>query len=189
MNKLVLPLIPLLIFSCGSNKDDALVIPTDMPEICRGIDFVTQPDMREVCGVRPARYQSYKNIPAQRYLIQPKNAIIVKKDKEVELRLPNTDPIALPSELASSLEFTQDKRLEYVKNSMVYKEIFPPGQQRIKMFRLGIPSDKEPGKVHDLCFTVPELNIDSRRHVYHGNTIDPLDCQEFDAVIAKFDKK
>lgn len=174
--------------SCGgSRKDEVLEIPTDMPEICRGIDFVAQPDMREVCGVRPARYQSYKNIPMQRYLIVPKGASIVKKNSDVELRLPNTLPIPLPSDLASSISFTSDKRLEYIKNSMVYKELFPSGQERIKMFKLDIPLEQ--GGSQSLCFNLPINDVtDSRKRTRMGTSIESLECADFDNIVAKYEK-
>ena len=172
----------------GSKKDEVLDIPTDMPEICKGIDFVSQPDMREVCGVRPARYQSYKNIPLQRYLIVPKGASIVRKDNDVELRLPNTLPIPLPQQIATGLEFNQDKRLEYVKNTMTYKELFPAGQQRIKMFKLEIPMEKITGK-QQLCFNLPEVKSDNRtRSKAMGQEIESLDCADFDNIVAKYGK-
>jgi hypothetical protein len=171
----------------GTKKDEVLEIPTDMPEICRGIDFVAQPDMRELCGVRPARYQSYKNIPLQRYLIAPKGASIVKKNEDLELRLPNTLPIPLPASVAAGLEFSQDKRLEFIKNTMTYKELFPAGQDRIKMFKLELPLDQ--GGVQALCFNLPEVKIDSRKRSHMGTTIESLDCADFDNIVSKYAQK
>lgn len=176
------------LISCGgSKKDEVLEIPTDMPEICRGIDFVSQSDMREVCGVRPARYQSYKNIPMQRYLIMPKGASIVKKNGDVELRLPNTLPIPLPSTVAAGLSFTQEKRLEYIKNTMTYKELFPSGQERIKMFKLDIPMEE--GGVQSLCFNLPNQAADSRTRTRMGTSIESLECTDFENIVAKYSQK
>jgi hypothetical protein len=50
--------IPFLSGCGGTSHGENLEVPTDMPPICRDIDFVTQPDMREVCGVRVVRYKS-----------------------------------------------------------------------------------------------------------------------------------
>jgi len=180
--------LPLALMSCGgSNKDAVLVIPTEMPEICRGIDFSSQPDMREVCGVRQARYQSYKNIPLQRYLIVPKGASIVKKNSEIELRLPNTLPIPLPAAIANGLEFSQDSRLAFIKNTMIYKELYPKGQDRVKMFKLGIPLEK--GGIQELCFNLPEIKVDSRKRSHLGTDIESLDCVDFENIVAKYEKR
>jgi hypothetical protein len=171
----------------GSSRDDVLIVPTEMPEICKGIDFTMQPDMRDICGVRPARYQSYKNIPQQRYLIMPKGASMVKKDGKVELRLPNTLPIPLPISESEGLSFSQDNRLVYLKNTMIYKELFPSGQARIKMFKLQIPLDD--GNVKSFCFNLPETKVEERKRTYSGTEIEPLQCTDFDNIVTKFDKK
>jgi len=181
-------IISLVFFGCSGSKEN-LVVPTDLPEICRGIDFVAQPDMREVCGVRSSHFESYKNIPQQRYLINPKGASIVKKDKDIELRLPNTLPIPLPGSVASGLEFSQDKRLEYLKNTMTYKELFPAGQQRIKMFKLEIPLDN--GVMQTLCFNLPEAiqKNDNRNKSHMATEIESLDCSDFENIVAKYEKR
>ena len=49
----------------GSSNGDDLEVPTNLPPICRDIDFVANPDMREMCGVRKAHNKAYKNIPQQ----------------------------------------------------------------------------------------------------------------------------
>ena len=178
----------LILSACGgSAKDDVLIVPTDMPEICRGIDFVSQPDMREVCGVRPVRFQSYKNIPMQRYMIMPKGALLVKTSGKVELRLPNMLPIPLTGNVAAGIEFSQDKRLEYVKNRMIYNEHFPPGQTRIQMFQLEIPLDN--GTTEKLCFNLPETKVDSRKRSHMGEEVESLDCADFDNIVAKYEKR
>lgn len=177
------------VVACGGTKgsDEALEVPTDMPEICKNIDFVSQPDMREVCGVRVARYKSYKNIPMQRYLVNPKDASLVKSDGKVELRLPNTLPIQLDSSMSEGFAFTQDKRLEKIRNTMEYKELFPTGGERVKMFRLNIP--REEGSPLDLCFRVPNKKGNDRtRMVAMGNEIESMTCADFEMLVAKYSK-
>lgn len=175
--------------SCGGSKGSAesLDIPTNMPEICRGIDFVAQPDMREVCGVRVSRYQGYRNIPLQRYLIHPKDASLVKTNGHVELRIPNTFPIELDSTMSEGIDFSQAKRLEYIKNEMIYKELFPKNSERIKMFRLVIPRDV--GEPLHLCFRVPDKKINDRtRSVAMANQIEGMTCEDFDLLVARYPK-
>lgn len=182
----LLAILALLAFSCASSEK--LEIPAELPEICRGIDFVSQPDMREVCGVRPLRFQSYKNIPQQRYMIMPKGASLVKTKEVIELRLPNLTPITMPSDLAKQLDFSPDSRLVYIKNTMLYKEIFPPGQERIKMFKLDIPTIT--GTMYPVCFLVPNKaqTSDSRNKSILGQSIEVLDCNEFQQIASKYSK-
>jgi hypothetical protein len=173
-----------LLLGCAGKKE-VLDVPEDMPEICRGIDFVANPDMRDVCGVRASRYQSYKNVPQQRYLIVPKGASVVLKKKKLELRLPNTLPVDLPKELRKKITFNQEARLEYIKNKMVYKELYPEGMDRIKMFKLNIPLND--GTSEELCFNVPEKQKTSRRKTTRmGNKIESLSCEDFDDIVQRY---
>ncbi len=177
----------LLLDACGSSKpsQEALDIPTDLPEICRDIDFVAQPDMREPCGVRVSRYQGYKNIALQRYLVNPKNASLVKTNGKVQLRLPNTLPVHLDSSFAAGIDFAQEKRLQPLRNTMEYKELFPAGGDRIKMFRMGIPMEN--GNVQDLCFRVPDKKGNERtRSVAMGNQVESMTCADFQLLVAKY---
>ena len=68
----------------GSSNGDDLEVPTNLPPICRDIDFVANPDMREMCGVRKAHNKAYKNIPQQRYLIKPSETSIVKTGNKLD---------------------------------------------------------------------------------------------------------
>ena len=52
----------LLAGCAGSSNGDDLEVPTNLPPICQGIDFVAEPDMRDLCGVRRVRYKAYINI-------------------------------------------------------------------------------------------------------------------------------
>ena len=128
----------------SAQKGEELVIPTDLPPICRDIDFVANPDMREVCGVRKASRHNiaYKNIPQQRYLIKPSETSIVKTNGKLELRFQNSLPINLEGPITHELEFGQDKRLEKIKNTYDYHEITNKGSERLRIFKMGIPTDK-----------------------------------------------
>jgi hypothetical protein len=176
----------LFLTGCGGSKE-YVVVPDELPEICRGIDFVSQPDMREVCGVRSSRYQSYKNVPRQRYLIIPKGAVLIRKAEGPELRLPNTMPVTLPNLFADEVEFSDESRMEYLKSQMIYKELFPPGQSRIKMFKLEIPLKS--GKMEPVCFNVPEVDDPARKKTTRlANTLDPLSCDDFEEIVQKYSK-
>ena len=108
----------------GSSNGDDLEVPTNLPPICRDIDFVANPDMREMCGVRKAHNKAYKNIPQQRYLIKPAETSIVRTGNKLELRFQNSLPITLTGGIVDDLHFSQDLRLERVKNTYDYYEIF-----------------------------------------------------------------
>lgn len=168
----------------GSSNGDNLEVPTNLPPICRDIDFVAQPDMREMCGVRTVRTKAYKNIPQQRYLIKPQETSIVKTGDKMELRFQNSLPLYLDGPILNELEFTQEKRLEKIKNTYDYHEIYNKGAERIRIFKMGIPSDK--GNVYDFCFRIPERKGNARtRSVAMGNHIEALSCADFDRLVAE----
>ena len=169
-------LLSLLSACAGSNSGENLEVPTNMPPICREIDFVEQPDMREMCGVRTVRSFAYKNIPQQRYLIKPQETSIVKSNGQLELRFQNNLPLYL--------EFSQQKRLEKIKNTYDYHEIYNKGAERIRIFKMGIPTDK--GNTYEFCFRIPEKRGNARtRSVAMGNHIEALSCADFDRLVAE----
>ena len=174
-----------LLAGCGgsSQKAEELDVPTDLPPICRDIDFVANPDMREVCGVRTASRHNiaYKNIPQQRYLIKPSETSIVKTNGKLELRFQNSLPINLEGPITSELEFSQEKRLERVKNTYDYHEITKPGSERLRIFKMGIPTEK--GHKYDFCFRIPERKGNDRtRNRAMGVNIETMSCVEFDRI-------
>lgn len=174
-----------LLSACaGSNSGDNLEVPTNLPPICRDIDFVEQPDMREMCGVRTVHTLAYKNIPQQRYLIKPQETSIVRSSGKLELRFQNSLPLLLEGPITEEIEFSQQKRLEKIKNSYDYHEIYNKGAQRIRIFKMGIPTDK--GNVYNFCFRVPEKKGNARtRSVAMGNYIETLSCEDFDKLVAE----
>lgn len=174
-----------LLAGCGGSaqKGEDLEIPTDLPPICRDIDFVANPDMREVCGVRTASRHNiaYKNIPQQRYLIKPSETSIVKTNGKLELRFQNSLPINLEGPITNELEFSQEKRLERVKNTYDYHEITKPGSERLRIFKMGIPTEK--GHQYDFCFRIPERKGNDRtRSRAMGVNIETMSCTEFDRI-------
>ena len=174
-----------LLSACaGSNSGENLEVPTNMPPICREIDFVEQPDMREMCGVRTVRTFAYKNIPQQRYLIKPQETSIVKSNGQLELRFQNNLPLYLDGPIIDEIEFTQQKRLEKIRNTYDYHEIYNKGAERIRIFKMGIPTDK--GNTYDFCFRIPEKRGNARtRSVAMGNHIEALSCADFDKLVAE----
>ena len=174
-----------LLSACaGSNSGENLEVPTNMPPICREIDFVEQPDMREMCGVRTVHSRAYKNIPQQRYLIKPQETSIVKSGNKLELRFQNNLPLYLDGPIANEIEFNQQKRLEKIKNTYDYHEIYNKGAERIRIFKMGIPTDK--GNSYDFCFRIPEKRGNARtRSVAMGNHIEALSCADFDRLVTE----
>jgi hypothetical protein len=175
-----------MLAGCGGSaqKGEDLEVPTGLPPICRDIDFVANPDMREVCGVRKASHNmAYRNIPQQRYLIKPAETSIVKTNGKLELRFQNSLPIILEGPITSELEFSQEKRLERVKNTYDYHEITRKGYERLRIFKMGIPTDK--GNKYDFCFRIPgRKGNDRTRSKAMGVNIEMMSCTEFDKIIA-----
>lgn len=175
---------PFILAGCaGSSNGDDLEVPTDLPPICRDIDFVANPDMREMCGVRKVHNKAYKNIPQQRYLINPTGTSIVKTDGKLELRFQNSLPLYLDGPITRELQFNQEKRLEKVQNTYDYHEIYS-GKERIRIFKMGIPTDM--GSTYDFCFRIPEKKGNARtRSVAMGNHIEAMTCDDFDFLVAQ----
>lgn len=176
----------------GSGKSggsaENLEIPTNMPPICRDIDFVAQPDMREMCGVRVSHSKAYKNIPQQRYLIKPAETSIVKTNGKLELRLQNSLPLILEGPIVDELQFNQDKRLEKIRNSYDYHEIYTKNSGRIRIFKIGIPTDE--GNIYNFCYNIPEKKGNARtRSVAMGSKIEEMSCADFDRLVAENTKK
>ena len=175
-----------LIGCAGSSAQNGeeLEVPTDLPPICRDIDFVANPDMREVCGVRKAHNKAYKNIPQQRYLIKPSETSIVKSGNKLELRFQNSLPLYLEGPIVNEILFNQEKRLEKIKNNYDYHEIYnKTSKERIRIFKMGIPTDL--GGTYQFCFRIPEKKGNERtRSKAMGNNIERMDCQDFESIIA-----
>lgn len=172
----------------GSNNGENLEVPTNLPPICRDIDFVEQPDMREMCGVRTVRTLAYKNVPQQRYLIKPQETSIVKSGDKMELRFQNSLPIYLDGPITDEILFSQDKRLEKIKNTYDYHEIYTSKSDRIRIFKMGIPTDK--GTNYNFCFRIPEKKGKERtRSRAMGNHIETMSCADYDKLVADEQKR
>jgi len=191
MKKLIsLAAIALTFVACGSSsKSEVLYIPTDMPDICQNVDFSIDKEMRKECGVKPARYQAYRNVPMQRYLINPNQASLVKTGNKVEIRFPNTFPVALDSSQISGVAFSDSKRLAKIENSMDYNEFYTEHKERYKLFKLTIPPDSKTGAENRLCFRVPELKGSERtRSAAMTAQMEILDCDALDELVQKYVK-
>ena len=175
-----------LFTACGGTSDGSnLELPDNMPPACREIDFVEQPDMRELCGVRTVRFKSYRNIPKERYLISPKDAKIVLSDERVELRIPGNFPVELNGPIAKELQFDQNARLKKIRNQYEYHEGYKgtshKREDRIRAFKLTIPT--EAGTEYEYCFRIPEKFGNARtRNQAMGNRLEELSCSEFNAI-------
>lgn len=170
-----------LFTACGGSQSGSSDFK-ELPEICRGYDFASDPEMADACGIRQTRYKSYKNLPSQRFLIYPKDANIVLTGSGVELRLANTHPVKLEGNLEDDLDFSNEAQLVKIKNKYIYKEIFPKDAPRIRMFKMVIPTKSSEAKY---CFQLPQkTKTDRRKRVRMGNVIKPFECSEFDALVA-----
>ena len=183
--KLITVFASLTLFSgcAGSSNGDDLEVPTNLPPICRDIDFVANPDMREMCGVRKAHNKAYKNIPQQRYLIKPSETSIVKTGNKLELRFQNSLPLYLEGPIVNEILFNQEKRLEKIKNTYDYHEFYnKDSKERIRIFKMGIPTDF--GGTHEFCFRIPEKKgSDRTRSKAMGNNIERMNCEDFETVL------
>jgi hypothetical protein len=182
--------IALIFVACSSgSKQEVLYIPTDMPDICQNVDFSIDKDMRKECGVKPARYQAYRNVPMQRHLINPNQASLVKTGDKIEIRFPNTFPVSLDSSQVSGVAFSDSKRLAKIQNSMDYKEFYTERRERYKLFKLTIPSDSKPEMENKLCFRVPELKGNERtRSAAMAVQMEMISCDSLDVLVKKYVK-
>lgn len=168
---------------CAGSSKEELEIPTNLPPICRDIDFSSNPDMREICGVRKVHNKAYRNVPQQRYLIKPSETSIVKSGDKLELRFQNSLPLYLEGPIVRDLQFSPEKRLERVKNSYDYHEIYNKGtKERTRIFKMTIPTDA--GTTYEYCFRIPEKKGNARtRSVAMGTNIDEINCKEFQQMV------
>ncbi|MBP5247919.1 MAG: hypothetical protein J6Z31_08705 [Fibrobacter sp.] len=172
--------------ACGGTSDGSnLELPDNLPPACREIDFVEQPDMRELCGVRTVHFKSYRNIPKERYLISPKDAKLVLIEDRVELRIPGNFPVELSGSIVKELQFDQNARLNKIRNQYEYYEGYKGAsrkrEDRIRAFKLSIPT--EAGTKYEYCFRIPEKFGNARtRNQAMGNRLEELNCSEFDSI-------
>jgi len=176
--------------SSKKEKEETLYIPIDLPDICQNIDFNANKDMRKECGVKSINQQAYNNSPKQRYLVEPRQASLVKTGDKIEILFPNTDPLALNSSLLRGVEFDDSKRLSKIENTMDYKEFFNERRERLKLFKLKINSDTKPIVENEVCFKVPEIKGDTR--VTSTSTapmkMELLTCEAFNKFVKKYAK-
>ena len=171
----------LILSGCGATSKPSSQFK-ELPEICRGYDFASDPEMADACGIRQTRYKSYKNLPLQRFLIYPKDAYIVLTKTGVELRLANTHPVDLDGDLDLVIDFSKEATLTKLKNKYIYKELYPKNEPRMRIFKMEIPTSK--GE-RNFCFQLPQISsVDKRSRLRMGNTITHLECNEFDSLVS-----
>lgn len=150
-----------------------------MPEICQDIDFnQAGADLKKECGVQTRNYRAYKNIPEHRNLLLPKGAKIVRKGKDMELRLVNTLPIDLPPDLEGKLLFDEKLRRSFLKTRMDYCEFFPENSnERLRIIKIDIPLDI--GGEKSVCYTVESKPTTTQRNAGYAGRLEPLECADF----------
>jgi len=153
-----------LLCGCSSGKKKGTyVIPDNMPEVCRGINFDEDPDMMDICGVKTKVFRSKGTEEIARPLIQPKGALLARYNNETELRVPAFDPVKIPDKMIGDVSFEEDDRMKSIANRMEYIEIGNTAQK--KYFRLSLP--QEYGEWREICFQVKK------------KTLTPVSCKSF----------
>jgi hypothetical protein len=162
-----------------AGSGEKVIAPEDMPEICQDIDFEhAGAELKKECGVQTRVYRSYKNIPEHRNLLLPKGAKIVRKGKDLELRLQSTLPIDLPSDLSGKIMFDERMRRTFIKSRMDYCEFFPNNSsERLRILRLEIPLDI--GGETTVCYTVASGPTTVQRKAGYAGRLEPLACADF----------
>ena len=153
-----------LLCGCSSGKKGTYVIPDDMPEICRGINFDEDPDMMDICGVKTKVFRSKATDEIARPLIHPKGALLARYKNETELRLPTFAPVKIPDRFIGSVSFEEKDRMKKIVNKMEYIETGRAADKRY--FRLSLP--QEYGDWLDICFQVKDKK-----------TLRPVSCKSF----------
>jgi len=172
-----------------AKKEEPLYIPLDMPDICQNIDFNANKDKQKECGVKSISQQAYQNAPKQRYLVDPRQASLVKTGNKIEIRFPNTFPLELDEDQLYGVEFDESKRLSKIENTMDYKEFFTEKKERLKLFKLKIPSDTKPIVQNEICFKVPPLKgIDRDGNGATTVNMELLTCNTFNKFVKKYAK-
>lgn len=154
----------LVLSSCSSSARGSYIIPDDLPEICRSVDFDKDPDMMKLCGVKTKVFRSRSTEEIARPLIQPRGALLAHYDGETELRLPSFKPVVIPQKFVGDISFTDRDRLKSIANKMDYVEY--GNQVNKKLFRISLPQDY--GDWTELCFQVQD-----------DSTLRPVSCKNF----------
>lgn len=166
-----------VLISCTSAPKQSL---QDIPEICRFVDFSKDPEMAKICGLRETRYGGLKNIPPMRFLISPKGGHLALVESKIELRLPNTGEIILGDSAALALDFSAKAKRDLLKNSYEYYELFPGDGERLRLFKLGLPTGRGEQK---FCFEIPSRVTDSRLTAIGGQQVNLIECLRLDSYV------
>jgi len=170
-----------LLMGCGGtsgNSGEQLEVPMEMPEVCQGIDFNLNVEMREMCGVKVRRYRSYRNIAHYRLLSSPKGGKIVEKDGHYELRIPDMLPVGLPSSISGKIDFSEAARLKFLNTNTDYREsLHRSTGKRIRLIRITIPF--QDGGSRPFCYTIrPRIKKVAEVQTGSSNELVSLDCSD-----------
>lgn len=162
----------------SSSKGSKFIAPENMPDICQDLDFNRDEEFRDVCGVKTRDYLAYRNIPEHRNLLLPKGGKIIKKGRSLELRLPNTLPVAMPAGMTGKIIFDEKLRRTFIKSKMDYCEFFPENSPHtVKIIKLEIPQDT--GGEIAICYTVESRQTSAQRKSGYASRLEPLGCEDF----------
>lgn len=189
---LLLFLLPLFA-ACASGPPapdggQGLYVPEDLPDICKEIDFLRNPEYQDLCGVKSRKYAAYRNLPAHRDLLRPKNAKIVRKADRLELRLERCLPIAMPADLEREIDFSEASRRSPLKSEMEYAEALllshaggaegGESDDRERILRITLPLKN--GGSRGLCYRVVVPRELAQRKPGYASELVELHCEEFD---------
>lgn len=160
----------LLLGGCSSTARGSYIIPDDMPEICRSVNFDEDPGMMKPCGVKTKVFRGRSTDEIARPLIQPRGALLAHYEGETELRLPSFKPVVIPPKYVGDITFTDRDRLKSIANKMDYLEY--GSQVNKKFFRISLP--QENGAWTELCFQVRD-----------DSTLRPVSCKSFSRKIRR----
>ncbi len=183
---ILLGVFSLFIGGCTStSKSSKIYVPTDMPEICHGIDFRVDVQMRKICGVKTRKYRSYKNHPQYRILLRPKNGKLIKKGKRLELRIPQMLPISLPTSFEDKINFSETFRRRFIKSKWDYLEfIDPASKKRMKVMKIVIPFDNSPSS-GEVCYHIlTKKRTKTKIQRGYASELDELPCEDFERLKA-----
>jgi hypothetical protein len=176
-------LIHILIFiSCflwnACSKNSSYNEPYILPPVCRQLDFSYSHGLEDICGGADRHYHNYRNIPLQRFLVRPKDAVMVVTSKGIELRIPHTHPIVIQAHYTDSIGFSHELMGKFIRNSFDYAESSSDLHGRFRVFRIILPYHEQKGSL-ELCFRIPARKENPRVRSILGYSVDDIPCTEF----------
>ena len=160
--------------------------PYILPPVCRQLDFSYSHGLEDICGGSDRHYHNYRNIPLQRFLVQPKNGVLVMTSQGIELRIPQTHPIYIQKNYVDSIGFSHELMGKFIKNKFDYIELFNDNHERFRVFRIIVPYHERIGSL-ELCFRIPARKENPRARSILGYSVDEISCLEFMEYYQKVD--